>query len=80
MKLLIVFSMLSLFSAHVIASQDKVMVGENASGYARCMADLADCTTGCAKSCTEIYGSQVSENKDAATKATKHRKGSAGKQ
>jgi uncharacterized protein YdbL (DUF1318 family) len=79
MKLLIVISMLSLFSAHAFAAKDKVMVGENASGYARCMADVVDCTSGCDKKCENLnpeqYKQDVSQKRQ-----VKHKKGSAGKQ
>jgi hypothetical protein len=62
MKLVLAFTMLSLFSAHTFAAKDAVIVGENASGYSRCMADVVDCTSGCDKKCENLNPEQYKQD------------------
>ena len=49
-------------STSVFATSPKGLVGEGVSGYAQCMKDTVDCTSGCEKRCAEIYSSDNSDS------------------
>lgn len=77
MKVLIAFSLLTLsFSSF---ADKKVLVGENVSGYAQCMKDTVDCTSGCEKKCENLNPEQYRQDIRQRTGAA-NKKSSAGKQ